>query len=192
MVVLKHCFLKLNQSSRVLSFKYEKKEVELLEIFMKKLLISTALMILPFTSIAGESKVIWNEVESYTDFASHDEVSTGYYKKMKNKLELHVEKLAQRLPEGQSITVEFENIDRAGDLGYGNDIRVAHLGSMKLVVSYRLVDAAGDVISEGNDIVLSGVEDISGSVIKMRQRNKSFAMEKKLLDKLFTQHVMAS
>ena len=151
---------------------------------MKKLLISTALMILPFTSIAGESKVIWNEVDSYTDFASHDEVRTGYYKKMKNKLELHVEKLAQRLPEGQSISVEFKNIDRLGDLGFTNDLRVVQRGSIKLVVSYRLFDTDGDVISEGNDIVLSGVADISGSIIKMRQRDNAFFMEKRLFDKL--------
>ena len=97
--------------------------------------------------------VKFNEPEKFTDVASHFNGGTDKY--YLNTLSEHLQKVANRqLAPGQRLEVTFTDIDLAGDFIPSNpklmDVRVIKdIYIPRMVLSFRLLDADGKVIKEG-------------------------------------------
>ena len=108
------------------------------------------------TAAAATSSAVtvkFNESDKFTDAASHFGGGTDkYYLEM---LSEHLQKAAGgKLAPGQRLEVTFTDIDLAGDFIPGNpstqDIRIIKdIYIPRMVLSFRLLDADGKVIKEG-------------------------------------------
>ena len=97
--------------------------------------------------------VKFNESDKFTDAASHFNGGTDKY--YLQSLTAHLQKVADRaLAPGQKLEVTITDIDLAGDFIPGNpstqDIRIIKdIYIPRMVLSFRLLDADGKVIKEG-------------------------------------------
>ena len=107
---------------------------------------------------AAESKssavtVKFNESDKFTDAASHFNGGTDKY--YLDTLSEHLQKVAAReLAPGQKLEVTFTDIDLAGEFIPTNpsrsDVRIVKdIYIPRMVLSFRLLDADGKVIKEG-------------------------------------------
>ena len=97
--------------------------------------------------------VKFNEPDKFTDAAAHFNGGTDQY--YLDTLSEHLQKAAARqLAPGQKLEVTFTDIDLAGDFMPSNpklmDVRVIKdIYIPRMVLSFRLLDADGKVIKEG-------------------------------------------
>jgi hypothetical protein len=112
-----------------------------------------------------------------------------------NELQLHFAKLAAKLPSGQTLKIEVNDVDLAGriephQIGHNNDMRIlrgaADWPSMKFSF---IVESQGKVIKSG----LADVNDMNYlRGFNRYSANEPLRYEKKMLDEWFRKELIAS
>lgn len=152
---------------------------------MKSILsITTPLLIVP-TVHAGLSEVKWTEPDSYVDIRPGNESRKSYQQHVFKNIEKHIAKMAEKLPEGQTLKMDFKDVDLAGDVRFGTMDRirvVKEMYSPRLEFSYQVVGKDGSVLAEGEENIRD-MNFLYGQSLKYK--NDSFGYEKKLLDEWF-------
>ncbi|HEX2101696.1 MAG TPA: DUF3016 domain-containing protein [Candidatus Synoicihabitans sp.] len=127
-----------------------------------KLLLTVGLLAgFAFPLVAADSapstvEVVYVDQDKFTDvkdrYGANERANPGYLRELKS----HVERTAaRRLNEGQKLTITITDIDMAGDFEpwrspQFQDVRIVKdIYPPRVNLSFRLTDAAGAVIAEG-------------------------------------------
>lgn len=152
---------------------------------IKSIITTTALLLVVPVTQAGLSEVTWTEPDSYVDIRHGTESKKSYQKHVFTNLEKHIAEIAEKLPEGQTLKMDFKDVDLAGDVRFGTMDRIRVVKDMyspRLEFSYKVVDKDGNVISEGEENIRD-MNFLYGQPLKYK--NESFGYEKKILDDWF-------
>lgn len=147
-----------------------------------------ALAVHAFTAGAGKPRmeVVFLEPEKFTDvrdsYMSSDADRSGYLDQIREYL---VSQSLYYVPDGQKLFVTFTDIDMAGDFEpwHGpqwNDVRIVKdIYPPRIKLSFRLVDAEGNVLKQG----ARDLRDLAFMMkISIGDRNGSVHHEKALLE----------
>jgi hypothetical protein len=134
---------------------------------------------------AAEVEVTWTHPEKYSDVDAGEEHRKKFKERTFKSFEKHFAKLAEKLPEQQTLIFDVTNVDLAGDVHYGGIKRIRvikdiHFPRMKF--SYQLVNADKSV-AKSAEISLKDMSFLMTS--NMKYRNKSLGYEKEMLDDWF-------
>lgn len=155
---------------------------------MKKLSILTITMLLPLAyTQAGQIDAEFTDVDRYTDFSVNGLSEEKTLSIFKAELKSELERLAKKyLKEGQVLTLNFTDIDMAGDIQpwrnrYNADIRyVEDIYRPRLEFTYSLADAEGNVLDEGEADVVD-LAFMMNTLATFRAHHMSFFYELDLL-----------
>ena len=133
---------------------------------------------------AGEVQLTWQEPEKFADIRSTGETRDAFQARVTEDLSKVFVDLAKKLPDGVTWIVTVTDIDLAGEVrpmmrhGTG-DIRVVKdIYWPRLSIRYSMLDARGQVISEGKE----DIKDMSFMLGNpMAARNTAFQYEEKML-----------
>jgi hypothetical protein len=138
---------------------------------------------------AAEVKVQFKSFNDYRDVHPTNETRGSFHKRIASQFEKHLQKLAEQLPEGYVLNVNFDEIDLAGDVHYGiQEIRVVKpIHFPRLTISYQVKDKAGNVVLENTEAKL---KDMSFMERSRLGRDESFYFDKRLLTEWFAKDVL--
>tara|TARA_B100002003_G_C14064169_1_gene512173 strand:- start:336 stop:863 length:528 start_codon:yes stop_codon:yes gene_type:complete len=117
-------------------------------------LLAAGLMYQPVMA-AAEVKINWHEPDSYQDIRPSNQSRSSFRKMVFADLEQYMTKLAEDLPDGQTLSMTVTDLDLAGEVwpasllgGMGGaDIRlVKPVYIPRMSFSYTLKDASGSVL----------------------------------------------
>ena len=143
------------------------------------------LMVTQNQAFAASSEVTWTNPDKYRDIRPGNESRKHYRERIFKDFEKHFAKLAECLPEQQTLKLDVTNVDLAGDTLAGGIDRlriVKEIYSPRMKFSYELVDTNGKVI-KSEDVAIKDMSFMTGSNLKYRQ--KSLGYEKKMIDDWF-------
>lgn len=132
---------------------------------MKKLTILFILCGLSWGAYSAEVKVEWVEPDQYTDIKSPFLDGDGQYSAVRfERIERHIQRLAEmHLAEDARLTIHVHDLNLAGriqaQVGESNQDftrRALPNEFPKMVLSYQLIDAQGQVTREGEHVSLEG------------------------------------
>jgi len=147
---------------------------------------ATALLAAPTAAQKNQVEVIFDHPEKFTDvkdsqFAS-EKGRDGYLGVLKDYLQ---ERAPRYLGEGQMLTLTFTDIDMAGDFepwrgAEYNDVRIVKdIYPPRMNFSFKLMDAAGAVVKEGQEKLIDMSFQMNASPIN---NNDSLRYEKAMID----------
>lgn len=143
------------------------------------------------TAYAGEAKVNFKKVDDYTDFEPASGIEERYQKRQMEELTNFFNKLASRLPEGQTLNVTVTDIDLTGRLEptFGeaatNYIRVVRsIDFPTMDFSYSLTDSSGAIIKE-QQVELKDMSFDFDVMATKHTRTDDLYYEKKMLKEWF-------
>ncbi|MBO9491032.1 DUF3016 domain-containing protein [Endozoicomonas sp. G2_1] len=142
-------------------------------------------------SFAATAEVEWNEPEKYRDIRAGNETRKHFQNRVFKQLGDHFSKLAEQLPEGQTLKVKVTDVDLAGDVNFGgmNQVRIIkRVFSPRLEFSYQLLDKQNQEVT-ASDVDLKDLGFLDNH-LKLRYRNRSFGYEKQMLDDWFSETFM--
>ena len=149
------------------------------------LLLSSSLIAFSSLATAASLELNWGSPEGYSDIKpGSSSTQRGFNKQLSSQLERHMAKLARELPEDQKLTMNFTDIQLAGNVDpvRGTDsVRIVQGNRYpaKMRFSYTLTDASGNTLKSGDESLSSTTSDV-------RTANKeSFGVEKKMLTRWF-------
>mgnify|MGYP000533662644 CR=1 FL=1 len=153
----------------------------------KSVLVAAVTFALTAPSVfAAESEVTWTNPDKYRDVkASQMQNSKKFKENTFKRLEEHFAKLAEKLPEGQKLSIDVTDVDLAGDVNAGGIERiriVKEIYSPRIKFSYELTDKDGQSLVAG-EINLKDMNFMSTS--RLKYRNDNLGYEKKMLDDWF-------
>lgn len=167
---------------------------------MNKYIISlSAITMLVYGTVSADEKqdgpdrvqIEWKDPKSYTDVRAANQSSKRFRENTFKKLEAYLEKLAVKLPEGQSLKITVTDLDLAGHVWPGHMVGMDSTSDVRMIkrvdiprmnFSYQLLDSAGNVIQEGDE----KLKDMSfQDHINKHFNNDSLRYEKKMLDDWF-------
>ncbi|XPF92760.1 DUF3016 domain-containing protein [Colwellia sp. RE-S-Sl-9] len=147
------------------------------------------LLVITWNVAAGESEVIWENPDKYTDIRAGSESQSRFEARIFNSFEKHFAKLTEKLPEGQILKIKVIDVDLAGDVRFDTMDRIRVIRDIyfpRIEFSYQLVNADKSVAQSGEinlkDMVFMGSFS--------RYQNKSLSYEKVMLDKWFADTFM--
>jgi len=147
-------------------------------------LLSFALISPP--SSAAKSEIKWNNPEKYRDIKAGDENRKAFKARVYKTFEKHFAKLAEKLPENQTLKIEINDIDLAGDVNIGGGINririITDLYFPRMKFSYNLLNA-DNTSAKAGEINLKDMSFMLGS--NLRYRNDSFGYDKKMIAEWF-------
>lgn len=156
---------------------------------MKKLhiIFATALVLTASQNqaFAASSEVTWTNPNNYRDIQPSNESRKHYRERIFKNFEKHFAKLAENLPEQQTLKLDVTDVDLAGDTLAGGIERlriIKEIYSPRMKFSYQLLDKNDNIIKSA-DVALKDMSFMTGSNLKYRQ--KSLGYEKKMLDDWF-------
>jgi hypothetical protein len=140
---------------------------------------------------AAEVQVHWKSFKDYRDVHPSNETRGSFHKRIAGQFEKHLNKLAEQLPEGYVLSVNFDDIDLAGDVHYGiQEIRVVKpIHFPRLTISYQLKDKSGNVVLESKETKLKDMAFMDRSRLG---RDEAFYFDKRLLTDWFSKDVLPS
>ncbi|BAO43787.1 DUF3016 domain-containing protein [Thiolapillus brandeum] len=155
----------------------------------KSILIITSLLTLPIMALAtGSAAVHWSNPEGYKDVFSTDGAQEEFMAYTLKELESTINELAESLPDGQKLDMTVTDLDLAGDVKLSGartqhqDVRVVkEMYPARMTFHYRLLDAKGNVLKEGDEKIQS--RTLSTSL--RTGSNESLGMEKRMLKSWF-------
>jgi len=158
-----------------------------------KILATTLLMLfttvlLPNVANAATSEVTWNDYEKYRDiYPSNNESRKFFRERTFKNFEKYFTKLAEKLPEGQTLKINVTDVDLAGDARFSggpNRLRiVTDIYFPRMSFAYQLVNADGSEVTAAK-VELKDMSFMMGSNLKYR--NDSLGYEKQMLDEWFS------
>jgi hypothetical protein len=148
-----------------------------------------SLLILPILAAAGGSAVVnWMNPEGYKDVVASDGSQEEFIASTLQELENTITELAESLPDGQKLEMTVTDLDLAGDVKMSGarsqhqDVRVVKDSyPARMVFHYRLLDAGGNVLKEGDEKLQS--RTLSASM--RTGSSESLGMEKRMLKNWF-------
>ena len=148
-----------------------------------------SLLILPMLAAAsGTAVVSWSDPESYKDVIASEGSQEEFMARTLQELEGAIVKLAESLPDGQKLEMTVTDLDLAGDVKMSGarsqhqDVRVVKDSyPARMVFHYRLLDADGKVLKEGDEKLQS--RSLSASM--RTGSSESLGMEKRMLRNWF-------
>jgi len=153
--------------------------------FKFHLLTFVAMLFTVSSTFAATSEVKWTNPDDYRDIRPGESHRKHFKERTFNTLEKHFAKLAEKLPEGQTLKIDVSNVDLAGDVNFGGARRyrlIKEIYFPKMHFSYQVVDMNDVEISSGK-ADLKDMNFMSNS--GLRYRNKSLGYEMKMLDDWF-------
>lgn len=153
-----------------------------------KLLSLLSAILLPLLTAQGAQIVAeFEDVDNFTDFSVSGLSEKKTLSIFESELEDELERFARKyLQEGQTLTIVFTDIDMAGDIQpwrnrHNADIRyVERIYPPRLAFTYKLVDAEGKVLAEGEESIADLAFDYN-VVAPMKTLSMSFFYETNLL-----------
>ncbi|WP_457673264.1 DUF3016 domain-containing protein [Thiolapillus sp.] len=126
---------------------------------MKKTLTLTLALLFSSLVLAGGSALVdWVNPQSYKDVVASEGSQEEFLARTLRELEATINELAASLPDGQKLEMTVTDLDLAGDVKMSGartqhqDVRVvkdSYPARMKF--HYRLLDASGKVLKEGDE-----------------------------------------
>lgn len=136
-------------------------------------------------------QIEWQDPTSYSDVRAANQSRKHFREKTFNRLEKHLEKLASKLPDGQTLKLSVTDLDLAGRVWPGSFMGLNTAGDVRIVkrvdfpsmqFSYTLVDAQNSVIKTGEE----KLRDLSFQDRANRHfRSDALRYEKRMLDDWF-------
>jgi len=131
---------------------------------MKPIALSTMAILIaglsqPALAKAGV-KVKWQNPDKYTDVRAANESRIRYRERVFHQLDEYWQKLADKLPDGQTLNVTVTNLDLAGQVWPGTFIGLDTTSDVRLIkridiprikFSYTLTDANGKVLKQADE-----------------------------------------
>jgi hypothetical protein len=136
-------------------------------------------------SFAATSEVTWTNSDKYRDVHAGDGNRAKFKARTFAKFEKHFSMLAEKLPEGQTLFIDVQDVDLAGDV-HQNMQRIRVIKDIffpRIKFSYKVVDSNKKAITSG-DVNLKDMSFMTGS--KLRYNQDSLGYEKRMLDEWFT------
>ncbi len=152
-----------------------------------------SLLLLPAIALAGGSAVVnWSNPANYKDVRASSGSQEEFQARTFAELEGTMQKLADALPEGQKLEMTVTDLDLAGDVQLTGartqhqDVRVVKdMYPAKMTFHYRLLDASGSVLKEGDEKLRSRTMSAS-----MRTgSSESLEIEKRMLRNWFKRSI---
>lgn len=144
----------------------------------------------------GKVKIEWQNPDKYIDVRPSNQSRKRFQESTFNKLEAFLEKLAEKLPEGQSLTMTVTNLDLAGHVWPGHmagmnstqEIRVIkRVDFPRMYFSFSLLDADGNIVKQGDE----ELKDMSFQDRTIgRTQNDALRYEKNMLESWFNKTLM--
>jgi len=141
--------------------------------------------------------VKWVEPKTFSDVREANYSTAKSRERVFNQLEKHLDKLAEDLPEGQTINFTFTNVDLAGRvepasfIGLSNsisDVRVMRdVDIPRIKFEYELVDTNGAVI-RAEEVNLKNMNYLRE--IRLSSRNSPYEHEKQMLSEWFSKNII--
>lgn len=158
---------------------------------MKKFIVMCTSLLAVLLSASNVSaatvEVSWTEPEKYRDIRSGEQSRKHFEARVFKSLTEHFEKMAEKLPENQTLKVDITDVDLAGDVNAGGirQIRIVKdLYFPRIKFSYQLLDSNNETLikDEANVKDMGFMQSSS-----LRYKSKSFGYEKKMLDEWFAE-----
>jgi len=156
---------------------------------LMRMLTTTLFTIVSLQNVAyaATAEVTWTDYEKYRDIYPSNNESRKYFRERTFKnFEKYFAKLAENLPEGQTLKIEVTDVDLAGDARFSggpNRLRIVkEIYFPRIDFSYQLVNA------DGSEVVAEKVElrDMNFMMRShLKYRSDSLGYEKKMLDEWF-------
>lgn len=153
-----------------------------------RLALLTAGLIFSAQSYAGASvDVEFNAEQEFSDVEAVQEKQSNYTRRIQRSFQKHLEDLARRLPEGQTLSVRFSDLDLAGKVfpsGTQAERRIIPNHYPAMQFEYSLTGEQGQVVKSGQ----ATLEDkrYYTKINKVRRaESQSFLHEKRMLTEWF-------
>ena len=150
---------------------------------MNKTSILLISLLFPLPAMAGGHAVVnWSNPASYKDVTASEGSQETFLNHTLTELENVIQELAASLPDGQKLEMTITDLDLAGDVKMSGartqhqDVRVVKDSyPARMVFHYRLLDAGGNVLKEGDEKLQSrtlsaGMRTGSGESLGMEKR----------------------
>lgn len=141
-------------------------------------------------------QVEWVNPKKFTDLSDRMTSSEKFRTHAIKSFEKHFTKLAQNLPEGQSLKLKITDVDLAGRIEPGSfsglvnttdNIRIMrNLDIPRIKFEYALMDASGAVIKE-EEVKLKDMNYLNA--MRPANHNRPFVYEKRMLTRWFNQNL---
>ena len=145
----------------------------------------SAVTLLSPVSQAADVKVSWINPEKYRDIHAGEENRKRFKENVFKVLEAHLLKLAEALPESQTLKIDVTDVDLAGSVHHGGSRQIRLIKDIyfpRIKLSFQLLNADQSIAHSGEEN-LKDMNFMMGT--RLRYRNKSLGHEKKLLDDWF-------
>ncbi|GAA0374553.1 hypothetical protein GCM10009092_43480 [Bowmanella denitrificans] len=129
----------------------------------RSLLLATTLMSVSGVSLAkADVEINWQDPDRYTDVHPANESRVKFRERTFAEIQEYVEKLAEKLPDGQKLQLNVTNLDLAGQVWPGSfvglnspsDVRlIKRIDIPRMKFDYKLLDASGEQI-KGEEVDL--------------------------------------
>lgn len=143
------------------------------------------------TEESDRVEIEWKDPKSYSDVRSANQPRTRFRESTFKKLEQHLEKLAIKLPEGQTLKLTVTDLDLAGQVWPGHMVGLNSTSDVRMIkridiprmnFAFQLLNASGNVLKEGEE----KLKDMNfQDHINRHFNNDSLRYEKKMLDDWF-------
>lgn len=131
---------------------------------MKKFMLTLIASSMSIVSVQGfcqaDVDIVWEKPETFRDVKPTSQSRKSFREQTFNSLQEYMQKLAERLPDGQTLTMTVTNLDLAGQvwpasfvgLGMsGSDVRVVKsIDIPRMTFSYQLKDKQGVEIQQAD------------------------------------------
>ncbi|MDG1750939.1 MAG: DUF3016 domain-containing protein [Thalassotalea sp.] len=148
------------------------------------IIITVSSLFLTLMSSAATSEVKWTDSDKYRDVHAGDGHRAKFKARVFKNFEEHFATLAKKLPEGQTLIIDVQDVDLAGDV-HQNMQRIRVIKEIffpRIKFSYQVVDSNKQVVSSG-DVNLKDMSFMMGS--NLRYNQDSLGYEKRMLDEWF-------
>lgn len=143
----------------------------------------------------GKLRVEWQDPDSYRDVRAANGPDKPYRDNVFFQIEKHLTKITKKLPEGQTLTLTFTDVDLAGQVwpaqfqgmpGTG-DVRIVRgINYPRFDFNYSLINTAGNVLKQGEE----SLKDMSFQQrVNRIFRNDPLRYEKALLERWLSRHI---
>lgn len=143
---------------------------------------------------AGDAVMIWRNPEAFTDIDSGDAAQKSFSKGVEKAFNAELGELAEKLPKGYRLEIDFTDIDLAGEVDpvYLRDYREIRILKdvyfPQLIFDYRVFDAAGRQVAGQQDVTVKDMSYLDGP--KLGSSGMAFFYERRMLREWFGKTVL--
>lgn len=146
-----------------------------------------------FSYAKADVEITWENPKEFRDVRPTIQSRSNFREQTFSHIEEYVNKLAEELPDGQTLSINVTDLDLAGQVwpspfvGFssgGGDVRVVKaIDIPRMTFSYTLKDAAGVVVQSADEVKLKDMSFMDRS--NFSSRNDPLRYEKKMIEDWF-------